>query len=300
MKSDDGASSGSTVPSATGAFASVVPTGSTVEKRASVDEGSRYTLNELCKVEDRVGAEKNFATIMTRLKAAEGEDPLVPRWLAISGSSQGWTEGPLSGEYLRGALHPVLAKQVYECSSKELMNRASRSAIWNYGASSRQQRTQAWGPQDALGAAAKLRVKELEEDTNKLRDELESLKSQRRDLEQEVGVLRSSLDGAWNDRAHLEGDVLSLTKAATLLKAELKAEGPRAVATYKVSQGFESELKKMGRVSYEFGYRVMLERLWEKHPELTIEQNPFAECPDDANAEMDLNQTFDDSTSSKK
>ncbi|RWW86330.1 hypothetical protein BHE74_00004894 [Ensete ventricosum] len=245
MKSDDGAGNGSTVPSATGAFASVVPIGSTIEKRASVDEGSslrkrRYTLHELCKVEDRVGVEKNFATIITRLKAVEGEDPLVPRWSAISGSSQVWTEGPLSEEYLRGALHPVLAKQVYECSSKELTNRASRSAIWptreNYGTSSRQQRTQAWGPQDALAAAVELHVKELEEDTNKLRDELESLKSQRRDLEQEVRVLRSSLDGAWNDRAHLEGDVLSLTKAAALLKAE----GPRAVAAYKVSQGFES------------------------------------------------------------
>ncbi|RRT69108.1 hypothetical protein B296_00026524 [Ensete ventricosum] len=145
-----------------------------------------------------------------------------------------------------------------------------------------------------------LRVKELEEGANKLRAKPESLKSQRRDLEQEVRVLRPSLDEARNDRARLEGDVLSLTEAMTLLKAELKAKGPRAVAAYKASRGFESGLEKMGRVSYEFGYRVALERLRRKYSKITIEQDPFAKCPDDANIEMDLNQPFGDNTPSKK
>ncbi|RRT74791.1 hypothetical protein B296_00022001 [Ensete ventricosum] len=120
---------------------------------------------------------------MTQPMTIEGEDPLVPRWSAISGSSQVWTEGPLSGEYLRGALHPNLIKQVYECSSEELMNRASKSTVW----------------------------------------------------------------------------------------VELKVEGPKAVAAYKASRGFESGLEKMGRVSYEFGYRVVLERLRGKHTEIAIE-----------------------------
>ncbi|RRT57644.1 hypothetical protein B296_00039141 [Ensete ventricosum] len=43
-----------------------------------------------------------------------------------------------------------------------------------------------------------------------------------------------SLDGAQNDRARLEGDVLSLTKAVTFLEAELKVEGPKAVATWRL------------------------------------------------------------------
>ncbi|RWW61082.1 hypothetical protein BHE74_00031873 [Ensete ventricosum] len=46
-------------------------------------------------------------------------------------------------------------------------------------------------------------------------------------------------------------------------------------------------------------YRVALERLWGKHPEITIERDPFAD-PEDANVEMDLNQPFDDSTPSEK
>ncbi|RRT44880.1 hypothetical protein B296_00006437 [Ensete ventricosum] len=114
---------------------------------------------------------------MTRLKTVEGEDPLIPRWFAINGSNQVWTEGPLSGEYLQGALHPALAKQVYECSSEEPMNRARKSIVW----------------------------------------------------------------------------------------------GPKAVAAYKMSRGFESGLEKMGPVSYEFGYRMTLERLRGKHSEIEIE-----------------------------
>ncbi|RZS20758.1 hypothetical protein BHM03_00053315 [Ensete ventricosum] len=198
-----------------------------------------YTLRELCEVEDCVGAERYFATVMTRLKVIEGEDPLMPRWSAIAGFSQFWIEGPLSGEYLRGALHPNLAKQAYECSSEELMNRASKSAV------------------------------------------------RRRRLKEEVGILRSSLDGAQNDRAHLEEDVLSLIEAMTLLKAELKGKGAKMVGVYKASRGFESGLEKMGRVSYEFRCRVALERLWAKHL-IEVEQDPFIECPKDANVKMDL------------
>ncbi|RZR85354.1 hypothetical protein BHM03_00012316 [Ensete ventricosum] len=87
-----------------------------------------YTLRELCEVEDRAGAEKYFANVMMRLKVTEGEDPLMPRW-SISASSRFWIEGPLSGEYLRGVLHPALVKQMYEYSSEELMNRASKLTI---------------------------------------------------------------------------------------------------------------------------------------------------------------------------
>ncbi|RZR75203.1 hypothetical protein BHM03_00051808 [Ensete ventricosum] len=152
-----------------------------------------------------------------------------------------------------GALHPILTKQVYECSSEELMNHAGKSAVWPA-----------------------------------------------KELEQEVGLLHSSLDGARNDRARLEGDVLLVIEAAAFLEVELKAEGPKAVAAYKASRGFESILEKMGRVSYEFGYRVALKQHQGKHPEITIEQDPFAECPGDANVKMDLDQPFDDGTPSEK
>ncbi|RZR74048.1 hypothetical protein BHM03_00031489 [Ensete ventricosum] len=153
-----------------------------VETEEAPERG--YTLRELCEV-NCAGAEKYFTTNMVLLKAAEGEDPLVPRWSAISGSSQVWTEGPLAGEYLRGAPHPILAKQVYECSSEELINKADRSAFWLAGSELAREdlalrfanKELKHGASQDLVAVVEFRVKVLEEDANKLRVELESLKS---------------------------------------------------------------------------------------------------------------------------
>ncbi|RZR87479.1 hypothetical protein BHM03_00014891 [Ensete ventricosum] len=241
-------------------------------------DASGSTVRELCKVKDRAGVDRYFASIMTRLKCFEGEDPLVPRWSTISGSNSFWTEGPLSREYLRGALHPTLVNQSqYEkILALRVVNKELKASIGQ-----------------ELVAAAERQAKELEAEVERMRTELESLRSQRRELEQEVGLLHFSLDGARNDQARLEGDVLSLTEATALLEAELKAKGQRAVAAYKKSRGFESGLEKMGRVSYEFKYRVVFERLRGKHPNIMIELDPFVECPEDANVEMDLDQPFD-------
>ncbi|RRT80989.1 hypothetical protein B296_00022884 [Ensete ventricosum] len=84
------------------------------------------------------------------------------------------------------------------------------------------------------------------------------------------------------------------------LRTELKAEGPKTVAAYKASLGFESGLEKNGRVSYEFGYRVTFEQLRGKHLDIMIELDPFVECPEYANIEMHLDQLFDDGTPTEK
>ncbi|RWW34296.1 hypothetical protein GW17_00000951 [Ensete ventricosum] len=142
-------------------------------------------------------------------------------------------------------------------------------------------------PTDASESTTKAPAKkrrEPVETVERLRAELASYESRRKGLEQEVDILRYNLDGALDDRARPEGD----------------AEGPKAVTAYKASRGFESVLEKMGRVSYEFGYRVVLEQLHGKHPEIEVEQDRFTECPKDDNVRMDLSQPFDDSTPSEK
>ncbi|RWW70352.1 hypothetical protein BHE74_00021981 [Ensete ventricosum] len=204
-----------------------------VEVKEAPERG--YTIWDLCEVEDRVGAERYFASIMTRLKTIEVEDPLALRWSAISGSTQVWTEGPLVTKYLWGGSTPRSSK-----ASVRVLFRGAYEQGWQLG------------PNQELDVTAEHRAKELEEDVKKLRAELD-------------------LDGARDDRTRLEGDVLSLTEATTLLEAELKAKWSKAMDAYKASRGFESCLEKMGRVSYEFGYRVALERLRGKHPEIEIE-----------------------------
>ncbi|RWV81936.1 hypothetical protein GW17_00056606 [Ensete ventricosum] len=139
--------------------------------------------------------------------SVEGEDPLVPRWSTISGSSPLWTKGPLFGEYLRGALHPTLVKQVYECSSEELMNRVGKSAVWGLHFvsaliyqvhdtgrlvwSQNEKILTLWAMNkelkasvsQELAAVAERWAKELEAEIEKMTIELESLISQRREFE---------------------------------------------------------------------------------------------------------------------
>ncbi|RWW56314.1 hypothetical protein BHE74_00036991 [Ensete ventricosum] len=167
---------------------------------------------------------------MTRLKCVDSEDPLVPRWSTISGSILFWTEGPLSGEYLWGALHPTLAKQGLHFVSALIdrvhdvgrLVRSQHDKILALRATNKELKASVG---QELVATAERQVKELEAEIKRMRAELESHRSQRREFEQEVRLLRSSLDGAQNNQARLKGNVLSLTEAATFLEAELKAEG---------------------------------------------------------------------------
>ncbi|RWW64145.1 hypothetical protein BHE74_00028627 [Ensete ventricosum] len=229
MKSGSGVGSGSTAPSSA-AMVVVVPT---TGKLPGIDMGaSLKKRSNRAAPEEPVDASKST----TEVPAGGGREP-VGRRLRKSpsgGSTRVWTEGLLVEEYLRGALHPTLAKKVYECSSEKIMNRAA------------------------------------------------------------------NLDGARDDRARLEGDVLSLTKAATLLEAELKAEGPKAVAAYNAFEGSSRASRRWGQISYEFRYRVALEWLGERHPEVEVKNDPFAKCLEDGNVKIDLCQPFDDNAPSEK
>ncbi|RRT32318.1 hypothetical protein B296_00054946 [Ensete ventricosum] len=148
MKSDGSADSGLAAPSTASASPTLEVVVSTAEKHPDTDEGGNLrkrsrgqlptrsrkspsggTYRDLCEVEDKAGANGYFASIMMQSSPGEGKEPLKLRWSSIPRLARVWIEGLLAGEYLRGALHPVLAKQLYECSSEELMNRASKSTI---------------------------------------------------------------------------------------------------------------------------------------------------------------------------
>ncbi|RZS22031.1 hypothetical protein BHM03_00054752 [Ensete ventricosum] len=166
-------------------------------------------MRELCEVEDQTSANKCFTSIMMRLRCVNSVNPLVPRWSTIS----------------RSRLHFIstLIDRVHDASR---LVRSQHKKILTLRAANKELKA---GVGQELVAIAERRTKELEGKVEKMRTELESLKSHRRELE----------------------------------------------------------------------YRVALERLWGKHPEITIERDPFAD-PEDANVEMDLNQPFDDSTPSEK
>ncbi|RRT41774.1 hypothetical protein B296_00024957 [Ensete ventricosum] len=42
-------------------------------------------------------------------------------------------------------------------------------------------------------------------------------------------------------------------------------------------------------------YRVVLERFWTKYTNLSVEEDPFVDWPEDANEQVEFNQPFDES-----
>ncbi|RWV89069.1 hypothetical protein GW17_00048801 [Ensete ventricosum] len=123
-----------------------------------------YSNRNLCEVEDRAGANGYFASIMMRLSPDESEEPLTSRWSSFLGSGRVWTESPLATEYLRGALHLVLAKQLIlalRAANKELKLATGQEVV----------------------ATVEHRVKELQATMDWLWVELESSKSWRKSLE---------------------------------------------------------------------------------------------------------------------
>ncbi|RRT51090.1 hypothetical protein B296_00028399 [Ensete ventricosum] len=199
MKSGDGMGRGSAAPSTIDASASTVAAGSMVEKHPGVDEAS-----SLRKRSRRVTLEQpaNTSGSTTRVTAKKGKESMTSRRPPSEGiPSESYARWRTEQGQISGALHPILAKQVYECSSKELMNKVGKSTIWGLhfisalidrvhdvgrlvGASTRE--FWCFGPpirSSSLGPARNWSVIELhakgglEEDVNKLQTELESLKN---------------------------------------------------------------------------------------------------------------------------
>ncbi|RWV78825.1 hypothetical protein GW17_00060138 [Ensete ventricosum] len=56
---------------------------------------------------------------------------------------------------------------------------------------------------------------------------------------------------------------------------------------YKGSVGFKEGLKRMGRVAYEYSYRVVLVRFRSSHPDSEVEDNPFTIRPEDDSVAME-------------
>ncbi|RZS11594.1 hypothetical protein BHM03_00042939 [Ensete ventricosum] len=194
-----------------------------------------------------------------------------------------WTEGPLIAEFVRGPLHPFLVKQLYECSSKELMDQAAKSVGLHFTdalidqvhdtglmhernlvlrATNKELRLRS-GP-IAVAAIENLATV-FQSEVDRLKVELEASKQHLKDLEQEANTALVGLQEARDYQARLKGS--------------LEAKGLKDVAAYKASRGFESSLEKMGCISYEFGYRVALEHFWGEYQIQLSRRTPLQSIP---------------------
>ncbi|RWW74380.1 hypothetical protein BHE74_00017678 [Ensete ventricosum] len=83
-------------------------------------------------------------------------------------------------------------------------------------------------------------------------------------------------------------DMLKSVKDLQSTRAKLPK---RAVDDYKESADFKKGLKRMGRVAYEYDYRVVLARFRSSHPDSEVEEDPFTVRPENDSMPMERQQT---------
>ncbi|RRT32278.1 hypothetical protein B296_00046754 [Ensete ventricosum] len=125
-------------------------------------------------------------------------------------------------------------------------------------------------------------VAKAEERASELREELEKTKRER---SEELLRRKASEKELHEVRSHL-GDAQRLLKEARVrarkMDDELLQALPRqSVVQYKESLGFKEGLKRMGWVTYEYGYRVALARFRTRHPDAEVEEYLFTIHPED-------------------
>ena len=64
--------------------------------------------------------------VMGELPPGEASDPLVARWKGLSRGDKVWAGGDPSAAFLRGVLHPDLARDLYTLPSEAMLNKAGR------------------------------------------------------------------------------------------------------------------------------------------------------------------------------
>ncbi|RWV78869.1 hypothetical protein GW17_00060084 [Ensete ventricosum] len=149
-------------------------------------------------------------------------------------------------------------------------------------------------------------VAEAEERASELREKLEKTKRERGEellrreaSEKELQEVRSHLGDAQQlmrearIRARkMDDELLQAVKDLESARAELPRQ---SVAQYKESLSFKEGLKRMSRVTYEYGYRVALARFRARHPDADVEEDPFTIHTEDDLVSMERQQDFDDS-----
>ncbi|RWW62123.1 hypothetical protein BHE74_00030771 [Ensete ventricosum] len=90
----------------------------------------------------------------------------------------------------------------------------------------------------------------------------------------------------------MDDELLKSVKALENARAELPRQ---AVDHYKESAGFKEGLKRMNRVTFEYGYRVALARFRALHPDSEVEEDPFTIRLEDDSVSMERQKAFDDS-----
>ncbi|RWW56724.1 hypothetical protein BHE74_00036543 [Ensete ventricosum] len=230
---------------------------------------------------------------MSDLGHQDPDKEMKARWRGLKNSTKVWNDSSTAEEFERGLLYPQLARELYTLPLEVLLARATKEMILVTGTRC----PKVWRGLEAV-AKAEERAFELEhelEKTKRERDEalqrLEASKKELNEVQSNLAEIQRLLKEARVRARKMDDELLQAVKALENARAEL----PRQVVhRYKESVGFEG-LKRMGRVTYEYGYWVALARFHALHPDLEVKEDSFTIHPEDDLVSMERQQIFDDS-----
>ncbi|RZS11899.1 hypothetical protein BHM03_00043276 [Ensete ventricosum] len=195
------------------------------------------------------------------------------KWRGLKNSMKVWNDSSAIEEFERGVLHPQLAWDLYTLPSEVLLARAAKEMVLQELDTLKSSR----GPEAV--AKADERASELGQELEKTKRERDEALLRLEASEKDLSEVRSNLAEVQRllKEARVRGRKMDdeLLKAVKALK-NARIELPRqAVIQYKESAGFKERLKRMGRVTYEYGYRVTLVRFHARHTYSEVEEGPF-------------------------
>ncbi|RRT31912.1 hypothetical protein B296_00054504, partial [Ensete ventricosum] len=251
------------------------PTGSK-EGGASPAHHRPRSMKDLFKTKVHKDDAGYYTLLMSDLGHQDPEKEMKARWKGLKNSTKVWNNSSATEEFERGLLHPQLARELYTLSSEVLMARAAKEMV-----------------------LAERRASELQEKLEKTRRERDEALRRHEASEKELHEVQSNLAEAYRllkearVRARkMDDELLQAMKALESARAELPRQ---TVVQYKELLGFKEGLKRIGRVIYEYGYRVALTRFHARYPDVEVEEDPFTIHPEDDLVPIQRQQAFDDS-----
>ncbi|RZS06646.1 hypothetical protein BHM03_00037339, partial [Ensete ventricosum] len=303
------------------------PAGSEEGGASSVHERLR-SMKDLFKTKVHKGDQGYYALLMSDLGHQNPEKELKARWTGLKNSTKVWnnssaakdSDGPSRQGDGPGKLpdsclgkvsftllldlnsRPFVQSQHFQMALVDRVHDAGRLITFmDYQVKQLQEELDALKSKGGPEA-----VVEVEERASVLREELEKIKGgkaeellRREASEKEllavlghVGDAQQLLKEARTRARMMDDELLQAVKDLESARAELPGQ---AIARYKRSLDFKEGLKRMGQVTYEYGYRVVLARFRARYPDADVEEDPFTIHPEDDLVPMERQQDFDDS-----
>ncbi|RWW74979.1 hypothetical protein BHE74_00017024 [Ensete ventricosum] len=243
------------------------------------------SIRELCRGHPEVDGRDFHAIRVCSQSEHVPDTALVMDLTPLTHETHVWVDGEASTKHVQGTQFLSLASDLYNLSSKILMDQATKFVVLMAlidrvhdvdrvitslgekmdGLRKEVQRLKDRSNPDAV-VATEQRASEAQSLADHLKAKLEEATQRWESLEKELGEIWKILSDSW--------DQLSEAK----------------------KQLFDSMgLVRMGRVSMEYGYQLALARFRARYLDFGVEEDPFKELPEDTIVPIVTEQPFDDS-----